>query len=178
MYFVCILYWRQGNILRNILAPTAAEIFHFHVYWLHILLWRQTIFSEMFQHQLLPKDFIFTSIQCTCSPGHKQYSLEYFALKSQSYFHMYWVRILLWRQNNIIQNILAPTAAENFHSQPTQCTCSQATNSIFWSISAPRAAKIFYFCVYQVHLLLQTLNNILWKFSAPTAALVFHFHMY
>ena len=92
----------------------AAEIFYFHVYWLHILLWRQTIFSEIFQHQLLLKDFIFT-IQCTCSPGYKQYSLDCFTPKSQCYFHMYWVSILLWMQNNILQNIPAPTAAENFH---------------------------------------------------------------
>ena len=115
VYFVRILYRRQSNILRNISAPTAAEIFYFHVYWLHILLPRQTIFSEIFRHQLLPKNFIFTWIQCTCSLGHKQYSLKYFTPKSQGYFHMYWVSILLWMQNNILQNIQAPTAADNFH---------------------------------------------------------------
>ena len=50
---------------------------------------------------------------------------------------------------------------ENFIFTPTQCTCSQAANSTFWSISMLRAAEIFNFHVYQVHLLLQTLNNIL-----------------
>ena len=39
----------------------------------------RTIFSEIFRHQLLLKDFTFTRIQCTCS---RQYSLEYFSAES------------------------------------------------------------------------------------------------
>ena len=31
---------------------------------------------------MLPKDFIFTRIQCTCSPSHKQYSVVYFGTTS------------------------------------------------------------------------------------------------
>ena len=151
VYFVRILYRRQSNIFWNISAPTAAEIFYLHVYWLHILLRRQTIFSEISRHQLLPKNFIFTWIQCTYSLSHKQYSLEYFAPKSQCYFHMYWVSILLCillrRQTNILRNIAAPTGTE-----------------------------IFRFYMYWLRILHRRQNNILRNISAPTAAERFHFH--
>ena len=42
----------------------------------------KTIFSEMFRHEQLLKDFIFTWIQCTCFPSHKQYSMDDFSTKS------------------------------------------------------------------------------------------------
>ena len=42
----------------------------------------RTIFSEIFRHQLLLKDFTFTQIQCTCSTSHRQYSLEYFGTET------------------------------------------------------------------------------------------------
>ena len=41
-----------------------------------------TIFSKIFRHKLLPKDFIFTWIQCTCSLSHKQYSPKSFGAES------------------------------------------------------------------------------------------------
>ena len=59
-----ILYWRQPNILRNISTPKAAEILHFYVYWLHILLRSRTIFSEIFRHQQLLKHYIFMCLEC------------------------------------------------------------------------------------------------------------------
>ena len=58
VYWVCLLLQRISNSLWKISAPTAAELFYFHVYWLHILLRRQNNILQIFQHQLLPKDFI------------------------------------------------------------------------------------------------------------------------
>ena len=66
-----LLLLRQTNVLRNILAPPAAKIFHFHVYSAHMCIecpyydQGKTIFPEVFQCWQLPKSFIFTCFQCT-----------------------------------------------------------------------------------------------------------------
>ena len=77
-----MLLRRQSSILRNISAPTAAEIFHLMCINCTYYTEGKPIFSEIFQHQLPPKYFTFTWIQCTCSTSHIQYSLEYFGAES------------------------------------------------------------------------------------------------
>ena len=64
-------------------------------------------------------------------------------------FYVYWLRILLRRQNNILRNISAPTAAETL-----------------------------YFHVYWVRILFQMQSDILQNLLAPTATEIFQFHVY
>ena len=91
----------------------------------------KAIFSEIFRHQRLPKysificincayysegktifsmpkDFIFTWIQCTSSLSHKQYFLGISGPRAAKIFHFsphYQVHILYWKQTNSCRNI-------------------------------------------------------------------------
>ena len=110
----------------------------------------KTIFSKVFQHKPLPL-----------------------------HLHVYWVNILLWRQNNILQNISAPTTAKilYFHLYWV-CILLQRQSNILRNTSAPTAAEIFHFHVYWVRILLWRQRNILRNISASTTAEIFRFYVY
>ena len=115
----------------------------------------KTIFSEMFRHQLLLKDFMFTRIQCTCSTSHRQYSLEYFGTESCrniSFSQVLGAYII--SKATILRNISAPAAAifsETFQHQLllkyfiSHRFSAHIPQAKTWSISALRTAEIFHF---------------------------------
>ena len=122
-----LLLLRQTNVLQNISAPPAAEIFRFHVYWVCILLWRQKNILQNISTATTSKIF---------------------------HFHVYWVYILCSRQNNIFWTISAQTAAEMvcFHVYWVPILWSRQ-NNIPQSVLVLTAAEIFHFHMYSVHIL-------------------------
>ena len=196
---------KAKNILQNTLAPATAKIFHFDTDSVHMFPGPQTIFpgifhpeeptlfshvlsehiteakiifSKIFWHQWLRKDFIFTVTQCTCFRAANSIFWNKSVLRAAEilHFHVYQVHLLFQTLNNILWNFLAPTPEVfHFHMYGVHILW-WSQNNILRNISAPTATAIFHFHMYWVHILWWRQNNILWNISAPTAAKRFYFH--
>ena len=128
MYWLRILLRRQNNILRNISAPPAAEIFHFHMDSVHMF------------------------------PSHRQYSLEYFGAESCqniTFLHVSSAHIIL-KANQYFQKYFGTNCCQKISlSQGFSAHVPRATNNIPWSISLLRAAEIFHFHKDSLHTFLE-----------------------
>ena len=138
----------QDDIHWSISALRAAEIFHFHMYWVHILCQRQIIFSEIFHFYIYWVHILHRRHNNILQDISAPTAAEIF------HFHVYWVHILCSRQNNIFRTISAQTAAEMvcFHVYWVPILWPRQ-NNIPQRLSVLTAAEIFHFHMYWVHIL-------------------------